>query len=283
MSLPDTAPRLDLRPQTPDGVGIAAEAFGPEGTTGLIFIHGFSQAGLCWSRQVASPALAHLPMVTYDFRGHGASDKPFDPAFYQEPHRWADEVETVRRAFGIEKAILVGWSYAGRIIGDYLAAYGTAHVGGIVFVDAVTSNDRAFYGSCNKLMRQMCSPALRENIAATIAFLERCVAIPQDPATSAALLGFNMVVPPQVRAALFGRATDYESVLAGLDIPVLVTHGAHDAVVAPAMACHIAATVPGAQLLMFEDSGHAPFLEEPEAFNAALAAFAATVLAAGSG
>ncbi len=222
-SLLDTAPRCGLRPETPDGLAIAAEAFGPEGDAGIIFIHGFSQSGLCWARQVASPALAGLPLVTYDFRGHGASDKPLDPAFYQEPRRWADEVEAVRRAAGFGKAILVGWSYAGRIIGDYLAAYGTTHLGGIVFVDAVTSNDRAFYGSCNKLMRQMCSPALRDNLAATTAFIQRCVASPLDPQTTAALLGINMMVPPQVRAALFGRPADYEELLAGLDIPGLGT------------------------------------------------------------
>lgn len=58
---------------------------------------------------------------------------------------------------------------------------GTAGIGGIVFVGAVTANERRFYGTCNKLMRLMCSTDVEENIAAHRTFLRRCFHPPPFP------------------------------------------------------------------------------------------------------
>lgn len=268
------APHRVRRIPTPDGLAIASASHGAASGPGIVFIHGFAQSGLCWARQVGSPALAGFQLVTYDFRGHGGSDKPVAPEAYKAPELWAGEVDAVIRGWDLDRPILVGWSYAGRIICDYLAAFGTAGIGGIVLVDAVTANERRFYGRCNRLMRLMCSTDVAENITATRAFLRRCFAAPIPQPLFELMFGVNMMVPPQIRAALFDRATDYEALLRGLDVPVLVVQGALDEVVAPAMAEHIAAVVPGARLDLYEGVGHAPFIEAPERFNAALAAFA---------
>ncbi|QRG04879.1 alpha/beta hydrolase [Xanthobacter dioxanivorans] len=265
--------RRTLRLSTPDGVGIAAELSGAEAGRSLLFIHGFSQSGLCWSRQTESPVLAGFRMATYDFRGHGGSDRPRGATFYNEPARWADEVAAVIDACGLDRPVLVGWSYAGRIICDYLGRHGSAGISGIVFVDAAISNERRFYGRCNRLMRQMCSTDPAENIAATRALLRRCFAAPVPQPLFELLFGVNMLVPAEVRAALFGRAADYDDLLSRLDVPVLVVHGEEDEVVAPAMAQHLASLVPGATLDLYAGAGHAPFIEASDRFNSRLAAF----------
>jgi pimeloyl-ACP methyl ester carboxylesterase len=273
-------PPKTLSVTTPDGLAIAASVWEPDGSAAgpdLLFIHGFSQCGLCWSQQVASPLLAHLRRATYDFRGHGASDKPEDAAFYQEPGRWAGELDAVITQTGLHRPVLVGWSYAGRIICDYLAVHGAAALSGIVFVDGVVSNEKRFFGTSNRLMRQMCSADPATNVAATRAFLRNCFAQEPDQETFETLLGLNMMVPAKVRAGMFGRPAEYDAILSALDLPVLVVQGGRDIVVAPAMAAHIAATVPGAQLLMLEEAGHAPFLELPQTFNGALARFLAAI------
>ena len=48
--------------------------------------------------------------------------------------------------------------------------------------------------------------------------------------------------------------------------PVLVAAGAHDNFTSSAQAVRIAGRVPGAELRIFEESGHFPWLEEPDAF-----------------
>ncbi len=269
------ARHLDVK--TPDQLHIQARAWGNDEGEELLFIHGFSQAGLCWRRQTQAAELAHLHMVDYDFRGHGASDKPAEAEYYQPAQRWADELHAVITQTGLRKPVLVGWSYAGRVICDYLSLYGPDCLRGIAFVNAVTRNERHYYGTSNRLMRQMCTPDLDINIAGTRSFLNNCFEIMLDPDVFAQLLAANMVVPPQVRAHLFGRPAEYDEMLARLDLPVLVMQGDRDIVVAPAMAHHIAASIPGARLHMFEGIGHAPFLETPEAFNAVLLDFVSSL------
>lgn len=257
-----------------DGLMLAVHQHGnPQGRP-VIFIHGYSQAALCWARQVEDPALSHLRLISYDLRGHGGSDKPLDPAHYQEGCRWAEDVRAIMDELGLARPVLVGWSYGGRIIGDYLRAYGAQDVGGVVFVDAITANERGFYGSSNRLMKQMTDLSPATAIAATRDFLRRCVHVPMDAETFETLLAANMMVPPQVRAAM-ARPADYDDLLADLDRPALVVHGRQDQVIALAMAEHIAAQVPGARLALMDETGHAPFLERPDQFNAILADFVA--------
>jgi pimeloyl-ACP methyl ester carboxylesterase len=56
-------------------------------------------------------------MVTFDLRGHGNSDKPLEKAAYHENKRWADDVKAIIDALQINKPVLVGLSYAGRVVG----------------------------------------------------------------------------------------------------------------------------------------------------------------------
>ena len=44
----------------------------------ILFLHGFSQCGLAWSRQLNSDLAEDYRLVAMDLRGHGLSDKPRD-------------------------------------------------------------------------------------------------------------------------------------------------------------------------------------------------------------
>jgi non-heme chloroperoxidase len=70
--------------KTPDGLTISAQDWGNPNGPEILFIHGFSQSHLSWIKQVTSSDLAkEFHMVTYDLRGHGNSDKPFEPERYK--------------------------------------------------------------------------------------------------------------------------------------------------------------------------------------------------------
>ena len=47
-------------------------------------------------------------MVTYDLRGHGNSDKPFEPERYKDSKAWADELQAVMDATGVKRPVLAG-------------------------------------------------------------------------------------------------------------------------------------------------------------------------------
>ncbi len=97
--------------KTPDGLAIAAGEWGNAAGPEIVFIHGFSQRSLSWSRQLTDPGLsAAFRMIAYDLRGHGASDKPADKESYGRDRLWADELAAVIAAAGLKRPVLVGWS-----------------------------------------------------------------------------------------------------------------------------------------------------------------------------
>jgi non-heme chloroperoxidase len=275
ISAPGLAQEKKYKPlvvRTPDGLTIAAQEWGNPSGSEILFIHGFSQASLSSQRQVESDLAKEFRMVTYDLRGHGNSDKPLEPEKYKESKAWADEVQAVIDAAKLKRPVLVGWSYGGRVIGDYLAIRSAAGLAGLNYVDAVSKSDPSFFGEGLKVQPLMFSEDLATNIAATRTFLHSCFERQPSQDEFETMLAFNMMVPPKVRANMGGRTLSMDETLKALNLPVLVTHGAADKLILVAMAKHTAATIPGAKLSLYDGVGHAPFWEDTARFNAELAA-----------
>jgi pimeloyl-ACP methyl ester carboxylesterase len=87
------------------------------------------------------------------------------------------------------------------------------------------------------------------------------------------MLGYNVSVPPYVRQGLFSRCFDNDDLLPKIRKPVLITHGAVDAIVKPAAIDQHKTAVPHAQVQLMANSGHAAFWEDVAAFNERLHAF----------
>ena len=87
------------------------------------------------------------------------------------------------------------------------------------------------------------------------------------------MLGYNVAVPPFVRQALFSRAFDNDDLLPTLRTPLLITHGADDAIVSPEVVEQHRALVAQAQVDIVPRAGHAPFWDDAVRFNQRLAAF----------
>ncbi len=241
----------------------------------VVFVHGFSMSCLCWGRQMGSGALSNHRLVSYDLRGHGGSDKPTQAAFYRQGSRWAHELRAVIDQLGLERPVLVAWSYGVRIVVDYLSTFGESGIGGINIVGSKINSDPAFaQPAMGALQQAMGSADLTENIRATIGFLRGCAQHwPQEDFDEA--LAAAMVVPDAVRRAMMGRALDADALFGALGVPVLFSHGRFDPVAPVAAAEHGAATAPLGRVSIYESCAHMPFFEEPDRFNRELADFVA--------
>ena len=271
-SLGDELKNKPLAVTTPDGLTIAAQEWGNPNGPGIVFIHGFSQSSLSWMRQTNSDLAKEFHIVTYDLRGHGNSDKPLDAARYRDGKAWADEVQAVIDAAGLKRPVLVGWSYAGRVISDYVTNRGAAGIAGINFVDASIKFIPEYVGDNLKNLPLMASEDMVTNINATRVFLHGCFSKQPSADDFETMLAFNMMVPPKVRAGLGGRPLDATAVMSKLTIPVLVTHGAEDKNAKVDAAKFTASTIPGAKLSIYDGVGHSPFYEDASRFNGELAA-----------
>ena len=276
MSLPCLGQELKNKPlavTTPDGLTISAQEWGNPNGLGIVFIHGFSQSNLSWMRQTNSDLAREFHIITYDLRGHGNSDKPLEAARYRDGKAWADEVQAVIDAAGLKRPVLVGWSYAGRVISDYVTNRGANGISGIDFVDASIKFIPEFVGDNLKNLPLMASEDMLTNITATRTFLHGCFSKQPSADDFETMLAFNMMVPPKVRAGLSGRPLDATAVMSELTIPVLVTQGAEDRNAKVDTAKYTASVIPGAKLSIYDGIGHSPFYEDAPRFNRELAAF----------
>ncbi|MEO3433978.1 alpha/beta hydrolase [Inquilinus sp. CAU 1745] len=260
------------------GVPLSVMAAGPRDGPAILFIHGFSQSCLCWMRQFEGALAERYRLVAFDLRGHGVSGRPERTASYTAGRLWAEDVAAVIAGSGIDRPALVGWSYAGFVIGDYLRRFGQEGIAGINLVAATTliGTDEVPALLGQGLLANsptMCRDELAANIAATRRFVRACSARPLPPDWHETMLAFNMTVPPFVRRALFSRAEDFDDVLSSIRLPVLLTHGTADDIVLPAMTDRIARAMPAARLSLYDGIGHMPFVEDQPRFNRELAAF----------
>ena len=271
---PSFAQELKNKPlavTTPDGLTIAAQEWGNPNGPGIVFIHGFSQSNLSWMRQTNSDLAKDFHIVTYDLRGHGNSDKPLDAARYRDTKAWGDEVQAVIDAAKLKRPVLVGWSYAGRVITDYVTTHGAGGISGIDFVDASIKFIPEYVGDNLKNLPLMASEDMLTNINATRVFLHGCFSKQPSADDFETMLAFNMMVPPKVRAGLSGRPLDGVDVMSKLKIPVLVSHGAEDKNAKVETANFTASVIPGAKLSIYDVVGHSPFYEDAPRFNRELA------------
>lgn len=234
------------------GLELHVREWGDENGAPILLIHGWSQNHLSWAKQYGSSLAGEFRLIAYDLRGHGMSEAPLSPEHYTDPRLWTDDVETIIDELGLDRPVLVGHSYGGFLISDYVRAHGQAKIGGINFVSAVTTLGEGAFGTLIgpgfvEHFEGATANDLPTNIRAIRAFLRDLVAKPLSDDDFETALCWNMVVPAQVRANLAARAIDSDDVLRSLAVPVLVTHGRADTVVLAAMPEHILQVCPVAE------------------------------------
>jgi pimeloyl-ACP methyl ester carboxylesterase len=251
------------------------ETGNPDGQP-ILFIHGFSQCWLAWSRQLNSDLARSSRLIAMDIRGHGQSEKPREG--YDNSRLWADDVASVIRGLDLNRPILSGWSYGPLVIMDYIRHYGEDAIGGIQFVSAITKlgSDAAMSvisPDFASLVPGFFSSDSDQSTRSLDALLRMCFTSELSISDLYLMLGYNVSVPSFVRQALFSRVFDNDDLLPALRSPVLITHGAQDAIVSTAAATQHAAMIPNAQLDIMPGVGHAPFWEDAQRFNLRLGQF----------
>lgn len=262
-----------------NGLKLYVEESGPPVGPAILFIHGFSQSRVAWYKQLYSGLAQSFRLVSFDLRGHGLSEKPLEREHYTNTQWWADDIAAIIAHLRLEKTVLVGTSYGGYIICDYLRHYGESNLAGINFVGAATKmgTPEAFTmvgKEFQALFPGFFSSDIEAGVDALSQLIRLCTYREIRPEDFYTYLGINCAVPPYVRKNMFTRKLDNDDVLAKLTLPLLVTHGLQDRVILPNAAEHHLKIVPGAQSNLYEQTGHLPFVENPGRFNLGLATFA---------
>jgi len=247
-----------------DGVEIHYEAHGPENAPPILLSHGYGATSRMWDGQVAAFADRYR-LVLWDMRGHGQSGDPADPALYSHALTVGD-MAAVLDACGIERAIIGGLSLGGVMS----LAFHLAHP---ERVRALMLFDTGPGFSNPEARRQW-----NERAEARARELEE-KGLPSSGGGAETRLARHRSAQGLAGAAR-GMLTMQDGSLIGalpqIAVPTLVLVGADDRHFLAA-ADYMAAKIPGVQKTVIPDAGHAANLDQPEAFNRAVAAFLATL------
>ncbi len=236
----------------------------------VLLIHGWNCNRTFWERQVHALRDRHT-VITVDLRGHGESSRPRTGYAIAT---MAGDLEHLVRALGVARIAVVGWSMGGMValelarrLAERASALGLVCTTAGALADK--KNPHAFAAELTDPMRAAMAADAR-------AFLRDFAPnFFKEGATSPLLAwatGQMQKTPAHVVGACFDAllAFDARKTLATLTVPTTVLHGRHDAIFPLPHGEALARGIKRANLLVFENSGHSPFLEEPDPFNTAL-------------
>lgn len=256
------------------GITLRVDETGNETGQSILFIHGYSQSRLAWDKQMHSDLVDDFRLAAMDLRGHGGSEKPENE--YADPELWADDVQGVIEELGLDRPVLVGWSYGGGVIMDYLKVHGEGNVAGVNLLGSGSKLGEAALAEIGDALIELVpgleSTDAQESAESVEAFVGLLLDEPA-PQDLYYFIGFNSIVPPYVRQQLIAREGDRDDLLADLGIPVLITHAEDDPVVLPAAAEHNADLIPNVEISWYPDDRHALFWDASDRFNRELREF----------
>ena len=249
----------------------------------MIVLHG----GMGWDHTYLRPWLSalgdRLELIFVDLRGNGRSPVPAD--WGEVSHAtWVDDIEQLRTRLGHERILLFGHSYGGHLALEY-ALRCPEHLRGLIlcattpaldYPEVIVANaqTRGTPEQVETLTRTLSAPlpddeAFRDTMETLLPLYFH------DPHSDLAETIFDQVTS---RAAAFNHAVfkclpgyNVQDRLKEIATPTLVLGGRDDWITPPAQAAErLHAGLPNSELVIFSNSGHFPFAEEPTAFERAV-------------
>jgi len=257
--------------------------------TPIVLVHGLSLDHRSWNYQLVDLA-DRFRLVAIDLRGHGRSTLGSEPI---GPHRFATDLAEVLTQLDLGRAVVVGHSLGGTVVGQFCADHPDVvrdRVAGVAFVGTFAS---AIAGEGR--FREVVSPALvrmssklRANAkpkdrapSGAVAYAMARTSFGPDPEAEQVefMLEVGSATPPAVvsEATVANLAYDVRPQLRDLGVPALIVRGAHDNLSTKRSAAQLQEALPHAELITFEGCGHLPMLEDRQDFARVLGDFAARV------
>lgn len=229
-----------------------------------------------------------MEIIFYDHRGNGRSAGPEGLAGVTHD-TWIADADGLRRERGHDRIILFGHSYGGALALEYALKYGD-HLAGLIlcctapafdYIDVILENARA-RGTAEQL--EALGAVMNGTVTDDAQWRKMWMTyLPlyfkdYDPAVGAAMDERTVYrIAPQNHANTFCLPSfNVLDRLRKITAPTLILSGKEDWITPHAQAGErIQAGLPHAESVLFENSGHFPFIEETDLFMKRIADWAA--------
>ncbi len=241
----------------------------------VLLVHGWMGSHRLWEPTFADLSEDH-DVIALDLRGHGRSDRPLSPYTYD---RYAEDLKEVIDLLDLDGVVLVGWSMGCGVSMLYHRRFGAHRLAALALVAGspklVRDRDAGWaYGMTPEMHHRILaevgkSRPVYARLLTDGIFHARMPQAVKDLAFQTAL---EASLPCALESFVDGGRLDLREGLDQIRLPVTVFHGRTDFLASFAAGEYMARTIPGAELLAFDLSVHAPQWEEPERFHAGLRA-----------
>lgn len=248
---------------------------------------------------------AHV--IYYDQRGCGLSDYEPGPEGYSVEQA-VEDLEALRQALGLQKMVLLGFSYGGFLAQYYTTNY-PEHVAGLVLVGAtpnvsadlgrsrqgefISPEERAKMQEVRSLLREMAPDSgwTPEELQALTVYnyhingdWKRQNYYKPSPEEMAQVALYEWVQDRNFNSIMNQSRVrvDLTGAFDANPIPTLIMEGEWDLTWGPEKKAALAANHPNGRMVIFEHAGHSIFDEDPEGFFSTLRDFVAGITQAES-
>lgn len=241
--------------------------------------------GSAFYQQTLKPLEDHFTLLYYDTPGSGRSAAPRQEDI--QVGTFVEVLEALRRHLGLDSFALMGHSHSGFIAMNYALRY-PQHLSHLVLVGAQLGVEEPGQDLEHTLPALAPDPRFAEAAKAFMDWLEGKIQLPGaslgagldiiaplyffDPVGEGVAVYRDYLRTHPIPLSAFRAAGVSDprflvrDKLASIHVPTLIIEGRHDFICSPVQARAIHAGIQGSRLVIFERSGHHPWLEEPEAF-----------------
>lgn len=256
----------------PDGTRLNTHLDGPEGAPWVVLSNSLGASLAMWDGQIEMLTRKYR-VLRYDQRGHGQSDAPVDP--YSFDILVADVIALMDH-FGIGTADFIGLSM-GAMTGMGLALAHPNRFGRMVLADARSVATDAYRAMWDQRMAAINAGGVDSIADASLGLWFTEGWRKENPKETASARAMIAATDPKgyIASCHALRSLDFYKDLGRIALPVLYLCGGEDKGAPPAEMQDMAKATPGATYVEIPQAGHVSNINQPEAFNAAVAQFLA--------
>ncbi|MDK3160626.1 alpha/beta hydrolase [Anaerolineae bacterium CFX9] len=272
----------------------------------VLLLHGWGGSTFSWREQIQPLAQAGYRVIAFDRPPYGLSAKTGDGIPYSQRAQ-AEFTAAFMSRVGVQRAVLVGHSMGGGVIGYFAALY-PDRVDGLVFVDGavrIAETTPSNGSGSTRLNDAMGIPSFVNQLLAfppvnwwarlglrafvrpeMFTSMQRSAYYDPEFVTDEVAAGYQEQLRVQgwdealieiLRGASFGDAPLTESDLAQITTPSLIVWGEDDTWVPISAGERLRDLLPNNTFVVYPQTGHLPMEEQPEAFNRDLLNFLANL------